>query len=368
MSSVAPATKGYPKDIHACPTELLTVDLTGKVIIVTGGYSGIGYNVIKQLLSQKASIVIAGRNEAKGSATVENLKKETGVMEGIEFMLLDLVDFESVKAFVVAFKSKYSNTLDVLVNNAAVQLPKMQRTSSGKDVMMVTNHLGHVLLTELLLDTLKATSGSRIVHVSSVAASQMDNSQKYVADVDLSDPHWESKKFMEWECYGGTKFAQVLYSEELAKRLEGTGVKSVAIHPGWAPTPLFRNQSCIILCCIFPVCGPSMGILKIDAASQVHLFTILSPDIETGKFYSQKGIYMQKNLKAGAMPFTNESMEEFNPNNTAEKRAAVYEWSLKECGLQGGAPVGTVSDSGVETMTMTRTAPGGIPNDVEGGL
>lgn len=270
---------------------------------------------------------------------------------------LDLTDLESVRAFAAGFKAKYP-TLDVLVNNAAIELPKIVRTDSGKEMMMATNHIGHVLLTELLLETLKATSSSRIVHVSSVAASQMTMGMNSMADVDLSDPYWESKKFDEWLCYGSSKLAQAMYSEELAKRLEseGSGVKSVALHPGWCATPLFRNQLCCLLCCILPTCGPCMGTLNLDEASQVHLHTILSPDIVSGKFYSQKGIYTRPELQAGALPYE----VEFNPNNTAEKRAAVYEWSLKECGLQqGGAPAATVSDddgavSGVGAMAMAR--------------
>ena len=142
-------------------------DLIGKVAIVTGANSGIGYETAKALAEKGATVVMACRNRDKARAAVENIQRDVPNAQ-LPIIRLDLADLESVLDFAAQFESRYDR-LDLLINNAGVMIPPYTRTRDGFELQFGANHLGHFALTGLLMDTLLDTPGSRIVNVSSSA-------------------------------------------------------------------------------------------------------------------------------------------------------------------------------------------------------
>ena len=158
-------------NLITCPKELLQKDLSGKVMLITGGYGGIGRTTAAQLKRQGATVVIAGRNATKGKKVAEDID--------VTFMEIDLSDMESVRVFATNFTESF-DTLDVLLCNAGIMAPaapdkspESSRTKEGWEIQMATNYLGHALLIHLLTDVLKSTPNSRIISVSSCCADSM---------------------------------------------------------------------------------------------------------------------------------------------------------------------------------------------------
>jgi len=281
--------------IFQCSKELLEKDMTGKTIVITGGYCGIGAYVSKALCSQGATVVIAGRSAEKGEAFANKI--------GATFMELDLRSQESTKKFVTAFLQKYEK-LDTLVCNAAIMAagapdtknkPDTARTIEGYEAHLAVNYLNHVLLIHSLEKVIRSTPKSRILHISSCCAESMPMAgMKEQASVDLEDPHWKKRDYDEWQVYGASKLAQFYHTKELAKKWPEVTV--VALHPGWAAnSALDRHSPWALRNFLLPyILGPIFrlagnGPISTADGSQVHLHCILSDtkDLESGKFYSQ---------------------------------------------------------------------------------
>ena len=316
-------------DLIKCPEELFDIDLREKVILITGGYGGIGRETAVQLIRQGATVAIAGRNQTKGEAVASEI--------GATFLQVDLSDMDSVRQFATQFNGSYDR-LDVLLCNAGVMAPPApdkspasKRTKEGWEIQMATNYLGHALLIHLLTDILSQTDASRIVSVSSCCADSMPKGgQPNQADVDLSDPHWNTRKYVPFDAYGQTKLAQILHAQELAKRLEEKGVSVVSLHPGWgASSDLDRHMPYFLRKFVVPLIGGFLGAISIKDAAQVPLYCVLSPNIESGKFYSQVGLYGNKDMQNGGLP-----MDFVSPNATPEKQAALWTWTMKELGIE----------------------------------
>ncbi len=209
-------------------------DQSGRVVIVTGSSSGIGYEAAKVLAEKNAKVIIAVRNLDKGNKAIEKIKSGRPGTD-LELMQLDLSDLSSVKKFVEDFKSKYSK-LDLLINNAGVMIPPYSKTKDGFELQMGTNHLGHFALSLQLVDLLDTTEGSRIVNVSSAA-------HKY-GNINIDDLTWERRKYKAWRAYGDSKIANLYFTFELQKQLDSIGskVKVTAAHPGWTATDLQRHS------------------------------------------------------------------------------------------------------------------------------
>lgn len=204
-------------------------DLSGKTIIVTGGNSGIGYEAALQLAGKGADLVLACRDMRKADQAGEEIVR-VHPQARVESMELDLASLKSVRAFAERFRAA-RRQLDVLCNNAGVMaLPKRQ-TADGFEMQLGTNHLGHFALTGLLLDTLLATPGSRVVNVSSTAHKP--------GRMRFDDLHWE-RGYQRWFAYAQSKLANLLFTYELQRRLAAKGASciSVACHPGYASTNL----------------------------------------------------------------------------------------------------------------------------------
>ncbi|MGW8316597.1 MAG: oxidoreductase [Bacteroidales bacterium] len=208
-------------------------DLKGKVIIVTGGNSGLGLESVKAFAMKGADVILATRSVQKGEeARIEILK---AVPEGrIEVMELDLGDLKSVKGFASTFQKKYER-LDVLLNNAGIMMSPYFRTKDGFEGQFGTNHLGHFALTGSLMGILLETPGSRIVNVSSGAHKR--------GEMDFENLQFEEGEgYTPSRAYGRSKLSNLLFTYELQRRLVAAGKETIALaaHPGVARTNLGR--------------------------------------------------------------------------------------------------------------------------------
>lgn len=203
-------------------------DQSGRLAVVTGANSGIGYVTARELARRGARVVLACRSEERGLAAVERLRSEVPAAE-VEFRPLDLADLKSVRAFAADLAPA---RLDLLINNAGVMALPYRITADGFEMQFGTNHLGHFALTGLLLPALLAAPGARVVTVSSGFHA--------LADVDLTDLDGGPHRYRRWIAYARSKSANLLFTHELAARLAraGSQVVAAAAHPGYADTNL----------------------------------------------------------------------------------------------------------------------------------
>jgi NAD(P)-dependent dehydrogenase (short-subunit alcohol dehydrogenase family) len=209
-------------------------DQNGKIAIVTGSSSGIGYEAARVLANKNAKVIVAVRNLKKGQNARTKIIEQNNKVD-VEVMKIDLSDLSSIKAFVEEYKSKYTQ-LDLLINNAGVMIPPYTKTKDGFELQMGTNHLGHFSLTLQLLDIINKTPNARIVNVSSSA-------HKY-GKISFDDLTWEQRKYKPWKAYGDSKIANLYFTNELGKRLAQSDkrVLVTSAHPGWTATELQRNS------------------------------------------------------------------------------------------------------------------------------
>ena len=201
-----------------------------KICVVTGGNTGIGKATVAGLAQRGATVVIACRDVDKGKAALEEIAAKTGAND-LHVMRLDLASLESVRSFAAAFTAKFTR-VDVLVENAGVMTQKRQLTADGLEMNFGVNHVGHFLLTELLLPLLKASAPSRIV----VVSSNLHSSGKIDFDDIAMEKSWRGS-------YPRSKLANMLFVRALAKRLVGTKVVVNGLHPGVISTDLARDYA-----------------------------------------------------------------------------------------------------------------------------
>ncbi|KAH3786376.1 retinol dehydrogenase 11-like isoform X3 [Dreissena polymorpha] len=213
-----------------------TRDLTGKVALITGANTGIGFYTALDLAKRNARVILACRDEHKAAATVQKIQEATGNMN-VEAHRLDLSLMSSVREFAKSFKGE--EQLDILINNAGVAGIPYMKTVEGFDTCFATNHLGHFLLTNLLLDLLKKSQPSRIVTVSSMAHAWTKEFD--VENLNGEKQPWSPSPGSISQSYFRSKLANVLFTRELAKRLEGTGVTSNCLHPGTVKSDIWRS-------------------------------------------------------------------------------------------------------------------------------
>ena len=206
-------------------------DLSGKVAIVTGANSGIGWDTAVVFAEKGATVIMACRSMEKGQAALDKLKTELPGAD-VELMQLDLASLDSVRAFVETFDTKYDR-LDLLINNAGIMMVPYAQTADGFESQFGTNHLGHFALTGLLLDTLLATPGARVVNVSSTG--------HRMGNMDFDHIMSEGPEaYRAAAAYGNSKLANLLFTHELQRRFEVAGVdaEALAAHPGGTNTNL----------------------------------------------------------------------------------------------------------------------------------
>ncbi len=210
----------------------------GRVAIVTGSSSGIGYETARVLANKQASVILAVRNLGKGNKALAKILQQNKDAD-VKVMELDLANLASVKNFAENFQKNYLR-LDLLINNAGVMIPPYSKTSDGFELQFGTNHLGHFALTGQLLERLIDTEGSRIVNVSSGAHN--------IGKIDFDDLNWENRSYAKWKAYGDSKLANLLFTYELDRKLKDNGIDTLvtASHPGWTATELQRTAGGIV--------------------------------------------------------------------------------------------------------------------------
>jgi NAD(P)-dependent dehydrogenase (short-subunit alcohol dehydrogenase family) len=211
-------------------------DLTGKVIIVTGANSGIGFEAAKEFARKGAQTILACRSMDKAQTALSQIQAEIPNAP-VKIMQLDLASLASVRQFAEDFKAKYDH-LDVLVNNAGIMMVPYSTTEDGFERQFGTNHLGHFALTGLLLDLILKTPGSRVVNVSS--------SGHRMGSVDFDNLIYDGGNgYSPMRAYGRSKLANLLFTYELQRRFEAAGVEAMALaaHPGSSSTNLGDHLS-----------------------------------------------------------------------------------------------------------------------------
>lgn len=204
--------------------------MKNKICLITGGNSGIGKAAAIQLAKKGATVVILSRSKERGEQAVKDVIALSG-NSNIDLLVADLASQKSVRNAVQEFKSKY-NSLHVLINNAAVFLPNRTETEEGIESTFAINYLSHFLLTDLLIDVLKTSAPSRIINVAS----------KHSGITINFDDLMLTKKYSVIKAVGPTKLALVLFTKELAKRLDGSGVTVNSLHPGIVKSNLLNNM------------------------------------------------------------------------------------------------------------------------------
>jgi len=206
---------------------------SGRVIIITGANSGIGFEAAKELAAKNAEVILAVRNQEKGAAALAQIQAENPHAK-LSVRILDVADLASVKAFADDFKQDYQQ-LDLLINNAGIMVPPYGKTVDGFESQFGTNHLGHFALTAQLFDLIKSTPNSRIVNVAS-------NAHK-MGKLNLDDLNWEQRKYVPWTAYGDSKIANLYFTYELARKIQAAGenVMVTAAHPGLTASNLAKG-------------------------------------------------------------------------------------------------------------------------------
>ncbi|TPV96900.1 MAG: SDR family oxidoreductase [Myxococcales bacterium FL481] len=312
-----------------CPPELLQTDLTGRVLVVTGGNGGIGWVCVKQFAKQGATVVLACRRLEAGEQQAAEARRELPDAH-IEVRRLDLADLSSVRAFAQEVLAAH-DAIHGLLNNAGVMNTPAGKTADGFEMQLGTNHLGHFLLTKLLLPALKNGAPSRIVNVSSCFH---DKAMGREGKIFFDDLNYKERKYDGWEAYAQSKLANLLHARGLAQRLEGSGVTAVSVHPGWVRTDLTRHSMPKFFAAIATPLLKLAGMIEPWEGAQTSLYAMLAPEVpdHPGEYYSQTGVYRDRSCNAGGWPL-------HSPNPAAHDDAAVDRlWDVSEHLIESASP------------------------------
>jgi len=251
------------------------VNMPGKVCLITGGNSGIGKATAIGLAKLEASVAIVSRDKDNGEAALIEIRSKSG-NRNVDMLVADLSSQDSVRELAHDLKGRYKK-LHVLINNAGIYLPKRVVTVDGLEATFATNHLGHFLLTNLLLDVLKASAPSRIINITSSA--------HYGSEINFEDLEGE-KKYSGFRAYGQSKLANVLFTYELARKLEGTRVTVNCLHPGVVRTGFGKDQGGLFNIGL-RIISPFM--MSPEKAARAAIYMTTSPELEgvTGKHFSK---------------------------------------------------------------------------------
>ena len=250
--------------------------VNGKICLITGANSGIGKVTALELAKMGAKVVMVCRNQSKGEAAMSEIKAKSG-NKSVKLMLADLSSQRSIHRLVENFKSKYRQ-LHVLINNAGGIIGKRLLTEDGIEMTFAVNHLAYFLLSNLLLDELKSSTPARIVNVASVG--------HRVVSLDFDNLQGELN-YSPMRMYLQSKLANILFTYELARRLEGTGVTVNCLHPGVVGTN-FGSSGSKIFSFLVKVARPFLTGAKKGAKTSVYLASSTEVEEMTGKYFINK--------------------------------------------------------------------------------
>ena len=252
---------------------MLKENMNGKICLVTGGTNGIGKATAQALAQMGATVVIVGRNARKTSQVVEEIRAASG-NKNVNPLLADLASQQEVRRLAGEFKSIYSH-LHVLINNAGGFFMRRQLSADGIEMTFALNHLASFLLTNLLLDTITASAPARIINVSSNAH----------ASGKIEFDNLQGERDFTPRAYDNSKLANILFTMELARRLEGTGVTVNALHPGFVSTGFAKNNG-KIMAALVSMFAPLVARSPARGA-ETSIYLASSPDVEgmTGQYF-----------------------------------------------------------------------------------
>lgn len=251
--------------------------MNGKCCLITGGSDGIGYAAARELARMGATVVMVGRNETKTATAAERIIEETG-NGAVRYLIADLSSQADVRRLADEVKEAIPR-LDVLVNNAGAAFLSRRRSVDGIEMTFALNHLGYFLLTTLLLDLLRRSSPARVVNVASAAHASAGSFRLE----DLPNP----ERGGSYRAYGRSKLCNLLFTYELARRLEGSGVTVNALHPGLVRTNIARNNGLL-----GRVINLLIGARGVNAAkgAETVVYLATSPEVEglSGKYFTNR--------------------------------------------------------------------------------
>jgi NAD(P)-dependent dehydrogenase (short-subunit alcohol dehydrogenase family) len=256
-------------------------DQTGRTAVITGANTGLGYETAGALAAKGAHVVLAVRNIEKGKAAADLIARVTpGASVAIQE--LDLTSLDSIRAAADQLRADH-DSIDLLINNAGVMMTPKSTTKDGFELQFGTNHLGHFALTNLLLDRVLAAPGSRIVTVSSVG-------HRFARGIRFDDLQWE-RSYSRVGAYGQAKLANLMFTYELQRRLQGTNTIAVAAHPGGSRTELTRNLP--------PLVGAVTRLVEplfqsADMGALPTLRAATDPGVIGGQYYGPDGFGEQR--------------------------------------------------------------------------
>ena len=312
--------------------------MTGKTCLVTGATSGIGRVTALELAHMGANVVIAGRNKARCAATAIDIREQTR-NPAVEYLTADLSSQEQVRRLAEEFKESHQR-LDVLVNNAGAFQMGRRDSADGIEMTFALNHLSYFLLTNLLLEVLCASAPARVVNVASVAHQK--------ASLNVDDVH-DPRRYVGFRAYSRSKLCNVLFTYELARRLEGTGVTANTLHPGLVATNFLANNGPFgrFLNFLLRIKG-----ISVEDGAKTTLFAAASPLME-----GVSGEYLVKKQPARAS------------KRSRDEALAAQLWDLSArltgipatglLSLKPGKP-GTTGTTGKTGAAKTGTSPTGI--------
>jgi len=257
-------------------------DQSGRVIVITGANSGIGFEAAKVLTAKGGTVVLACRNEDKAAeAEAEIRAGDPGADTSV--VVLDVADLSSVRQGAETIRAVHDH-IDILVNNAGIMAVPERRSPDGFELQLATNHLGHFALTGLLMDRLLDTPGSRVVSISSQA--------HRFGSMDFDDLNWDHG-YKSWGAYGRSKLANLMFIYELQRRLERAGADTIATaaHPGFSRTELQRREPGSLMDKLERLARPLMGLVSQDATAGAlpTLRAATDPDAEGGDYFGPSG-------------------------------------------------------------------------------
>lgn len=284
--------------------ENLETKMTGKTVIVTGANSGIGYETAREMARRGGHVIMACRDMEDCEKARSTIRQRIP-NKMVECRELDLASLESIKKFADGVLESEKH-IEVLINNAGIMRCPKQLTNDGFEMQLGVNHLGHFLLTNLLLDRLKASAPSRIVNITSIS-----HKDGVINFDDLNS----AKKYDAKKAYNQSKLANILFNMELAKRLQGSGVTANAVYPGISVTNLERYTGIGQSKVSRGISSPFLSPFKKTAMQgcQTSVYVAVDPSLEkvTGKYFS--------NLK-----------EATPSNNALDEEAAKRLWLISE--------------------------------------
>ncbi len=253
------------------------MQMAGKVCVVTGSNSGIGKETALALLGMGATVVMVVRSQEKGQKALDEIVSKTG-NHSVSLMICDMSSMASIRRFAADLKNRFSN-LDVLINNAGAEFVKRQVTAEGFEQTFAVDYLAPFLLTCELLDLFKASAPSRIINVSSGLAKN--------GKIDFDDLQNE-KNYKGMQAYSNAKLMLMMFSYELSRRLQGTGVTVNVLMPGFVATNLGKNSGSLSSAIMFTMVRPMQISAKKGAETSVYLASADEVKDVSGKCFAKK--------------------------------------------------------------------------------